>query len=422
MDAAAWILIVVTGAAIALSLLLTLQVWEHRRFARSRCRTAATHPPKQHVLLLAPCKGLDAGLADNLRPLFRQDHPHYQLALIVESAADPAVDVIEELLVEFPKAKAELVIAGRATQGGQKVHNLLAALQNIPSDVEIIAFVDSDARPKPEWLRLLVRTLESGQADAATAYRWFIPARASLANFLLYSINSAVAAYVGPSRHSIVWGGSWAIRKDVLKRSGLLAAWQGTLSDDLVASRVLGECRARVKFEPACMAASPLDMNAREVAEFVRRQFIIGRRYSPRWWLAALLYNTLAQLTFWGLLAFGFCNIESSPQWATRAALAASALYFLGTLRAWMRQSASQTYLPAWQAKLGDARWFDILSHPLGGLANCLCLVASCLTNNITWRGIRYRIHRGGQASILNRPTPTQTGTEATTLPLRRAG
>ena len=37
----------------------------------------------------------------------------------------------------------------------------------------------------------------------------------------------------------MVWGGSWAIRRDIFDQIGLHRAWEGTLSDDLVASREL---------------------------------------------------------------------------------------------------------------------------------------------------------------------------------------
>jgi cellulose synthase/poly-beta-1,6-N-acetylglucosamine synthase-like glycosyltransferase len=140
---------------------------------------------------------------------------------------------------------------------GQKVHNLLAATVELSSDVEILAFVDSDARPRPQWLRMLVQRLDRPDAGAATGYRWFIPQRPTLANHLLYSINAAAAVLVGPGKRRLVWGGSWAIRRDVLVSSGLRESWRQTLSDDLVAARVLSRARQHVEPEPACMLVSP---------------------------------------------------------------------------------------------------------------------------------------------------------------------
>ena len=35
--------------------------------------------------LLAPCKGVDLGLAENLRPLLEQDYPNYEVVFLVEA-------------------------------------------------------------------------------------------------------------------------------------------------------------------------------------------------------------------------------------------------------------------------------------------------------------------------------------------------
>ncbi len=77
--------LVLAAGALLQTLLLTLQTHEHRRFARSRMRHARTTPMSAKVRLLAPCKGVELGLEDNLRPLLEQDYPNYEVAFIVES-------------------------------------------------------------------------------------------------------------------------------------------------------------------------------------------------------------------------------------------------------------------------------------------------------------------------------------------------
>ena len=77
-------LVLATGALRKL-LLLALQTYEHRRFARSRLRNARTTPMNARVRLSAPCKGVELGLAENLRPLLEQDYPNYEVVFLVES-------------------------------------------------------------------------------------------------------------------------------------------------------------------------------------------------------------------------------------------------------------------------------------------------------------------------------------------------
>ncbi len=188
-----------------------------------------------------------------------QDYDDYEVTFIVESSDDPAYGAIRRMMAKHPWVPARVVIAGKATEGGQKVHNLRVAMEHIPPRVKYLAFVDSDARPRPEWLRMLVTRLAEPGWGAVTGYRWFTPQRATVANALVYSMNCDVLSLLTRSSHYLIWGGSWAIRREVFDEIGLRDAWQGTLSDDLVASRLLRRSKLAVRFEPACVVASPLD-------------------------------------------------------------------------------------------------------------------------------------------------------------------
>ena len=118
-------------------------------------------------------------------------------------------------MADHPGVPARVIAAGRATQCGQKVHNLLVATEHLSHRVKYLAFVDSDARPRPEWLRMLVSRLERPGLGAVTGYRWFTPARPTVANALVYSMNCDVMSLLTRSSHHLIWGGSWAIRREV---------------------------------------------------------------------------------------------------------------------------------------------------------------------------------------------------------------
>jgi len=420
-----WLLIatlLLVVPAVALSLLLTLQTWEFARFARSRVAHPKVLVPLQRVTLFAPCKGLEPGLKDNLRPLFEQDYTGYQLVLIVESKEDPATGPIRELISEYPAAGARLVVAGRAISSGQKVHNLLSATADL-GDAEILAFVDSDARPQRTWLRQLVQHLQPGRAAAATGYRWFVPTSNSLPNLLLHSINASVAALVGPGKHHLVWGGAWAIRREVFEAINLRHHWQGTLSDDLVAARELARNGNKLEFEPACMTASASAMDWGGLLEFVRRQYMVARFYSPRWWLLGLVACTVSQLVFWGSCIAAGIAIVQRADWLWIPSLTVASLYVTYVARALIRQRAARAFLPQQVRQLRVACWFDIALGPLAALVNWRALLGSLWGHRITWRGITYAIHGGGKVRIIERADPLAEATRPFhPLPLRQAG
>ncbi|MGH7194059.1 MAG: glycosyltransferase, partial [Candidatus Saccharimonadales bacterium] len=241
------------------------------------------------------------------------------------------------------------------------------------------------------------------EIGAVTGYRWFVPTRLSAAQLLLYSINGSVASGVGPGGHHLVWGGSWAIRREIFELLNLREAWRQTLSDDLVATRVLRRSGLRVDFEPACMVASPIDGGWRQAFSFVRRQYVIARYYAPRWWLLALAAATLGVVTFWG----GLCIAAmAASQQSDQAWLSATVctLFYAGTvLRGCQRRALMRAYLPDRQPRLEAAAWIELWLGPLVGLAHWLSIVSSLAGRELQWRGVRYRLFRGGRIEIASR-------------------
>ena len=280
------------GMVIVCSLLLALQTWEHCRYVRSCMRGLERYQPTGRIALFAPCKGFDIDLAANLRALMKQDYDNYEVTFIVESTDDPAYPEIRRAIREHAWVPARVVVAGRATDSGQKVHNLRVATQHLSRRIKYLAFVDSDARPRPEWLRMLVARLDEPGLGAVTGYRWFTPQRPTLSNALVYSMNCDIISLLTRSSHCLIWGGSWAIRRDTFDAIDLHHAWKGTLSDDLVASRLMRKSGLKVRFEPACVVESPLDQSFGQVMSFIRRQYLIARLYTFDWWALSLLAAT----------------------------------------------------------------------------------------------------------------------------------
>ena len=163
-------------------------------------------------------------------------------------------------MAAHPQTQAQLLVAGRSANScGQKIHGLLRAIDELGTGVEFLAFLDSDVRPRNDWLRLLIERLDEilpMTMSAVTGYRWFVPVSPRLANWLLYSINSSLACLFTARGHHLIWGGSWAIRRSVFEQVGMREAWRKQLSDDLVAARVLHAAGLRIKFEPACVVAT----------------------------------------------------------------------------------------------------------------------------------------------------------------------
>ncbi len=413
--------LLVAGLTVLQGFLIGLQTWEHRRFARSRLRSrcAQTPRPTGRAVVLVPCRGLDEGLEENLRRLFVQDYDNYELWFILETPHDPACDVIRRLCGAYPWVRSRLIFAGQAVESGQKVHNLLVATEHLSKEIEYLAFVDVDARPAPHWLCSLLAWLDQPGVGAATGYRWFIPQRPTLANHLLYSLNCNVAMLFSLRGPNVIWGGSWAVRREVFEALKIREAWQGTLSDDFVATRVVYAAGRRVVFEPACMVASPLDFDLPEMFRFVRRQYLIGRVYVPLAWVLGFVLIAYANLVFLGSLGLTVWGLATGAPWVWMPVCLCTAVHLLNGLRGLIRQDLALEYFPEASEAIRKAGRFDRWAGPLITLVNGVELVASLLGREITWRGITYRLFRGGRIALLRRnDLPAEVERSEETYPL----
>ena len=405
------------------SAIMLLHAWEHRRFYRSRQRTKLKSDVGLRVTLIAPCKGIDADLRANLLALFWQRYPNYELCLVVESESDPAVPVIRELQGEHPQIPARLVIAGVARNCGQKVQNLMCATQAVLAEPtagqdpsrppltkggkteaagppDVLAFVDSDACPHVDWLGRLVDRLTSGKNAVATGYRWYVPETPAFENRLLSAINNTIISWTGPYGYNLVWGGAWAIRTETFKKLGLPDAWSGSLSDDLIVSGLVKKARLRVSFEPHCLTKSSADFTWSRLGEFLRRQFLVVRVYSPKWWQVAFWAGLLTSACLWGMLGFaGYWAIARGP-WA--AALAGALAYYLaGVLQTHVTAGAVRPFISVADEDYDRVARLNIWGWPLVTLAEWAGMVSSAFGRTIVWRGIVYRMDSPRQTTIL---------------------
>lgn len=354
------------------------------------------------VSVIAPGKGLEPGLTDNLRALLIQDYPRYEVLFVFDRADDPAVKVVEQLL-ETSDVAARIIIAGPATDSGQKVHNLRVAVTKVDPASQVLVFVDSDARPGKNWLTQLVAPLADESLGASTGYRWFVPVNGGIASRLRGVWNASIASALGgDTSKNFCWGGSTAIRRATFARLNVAEHWRGTVSDDFTITRVLREANLPIHFTPNCLVPSVADCDFRELIEFTTRQIKITRVYSPHLWLPLLLGSALFTLVFFGGLILLILQIFSGI--LSKVLLAILCILFaLGAAKSFIRWRAIRIPLATYHANLRR----DILAHiflwPIASLVYLYNTIAAGFSRRIKWRGITYELKSPGEAVIISR-------------------
>jgi len=358
------------------------------------------------VSVIAPCRGLEDGLRQNLSALFEQDYPGYEIIFVTDRADDISLKVVEEVTTFEAKSRrvsSGIVIAGDAVGCGQKVHNLSVAVTKIASESQVLVFVDTDARPQANWLRSLVAPLADESLGAASGYRWFIPVSGGFASQLRSVWNGSIASALGAREDkNFCWGGSTAIRRTTFEKVRVLEAWRGTVSDDFALTRVLQEAELPIHFVPACLVASVGDCSAGDLLEFANRQLKITRVYAPHLWKPVLIGSLLFCAVFFGgvvlIITHGILGLSYSLP-----LILLLIIYLLGAAKAYIRINAVAIPLANYQKHLSRSLPWHLLLWPFASALYLCNALAAWFSRRIKWRGITYELKSATEAVIISR-------------------
>jgi ceramide glucosyltransferase len=388
----------------------------------------------QFTSIIVPCRGLDDDLEKNLNALFLQDFPHYEIIFVVDSEADEAVSIIKKIIhrrdtetrrkeiydeqggqKESDKKisvslrlcgenspSAKLIVAGKAANESQKVHNLREAVLHVADESEVFVFVDSDARPNEFWLRNLIAPLQDEKIGAATGYRWFISPKRNLASQMRAVWNASIASALGKNTaKNFVWGGSMAMRREVFEKLEIRTHWRGTLSDDFAVTRTMKAANLQIYFVPQALTASIESCTFGGLFEFTTRQMKITRVYAQDLWIQSFLGSGLFNLVFiWGILNLFFYSFGSFVFWFSLIALLIISIFSIGKSR--LRLNAVKLVLKDYENDLKKQFWTQNtlwIFTPAVFFYNCFCALIS---RKINWRGIKYNLSSPQKTEIID--------------------
>ncbi len=385
LDLASLLIRVVTalGAVNLLVAIYSLRAsFRYRAYVRAR-RRQPFEPGSEEgpaVTLIVPCCGDEEGLERNLESLLSQDYPSFQARFVVESMADGAVSAIERVLARHP-GKGRLVVAGRGVHRGQKVHNLLAAIDAAPVS-EVLVFGDSDGLVERTWLTSLVSSLGGENVGATSSYRFYLPEPGTLPNLLRSVWNASVLTLLGEHDHNFAWGGAMAIRQKVFETIGVREAWEGALSDDYALTHAVRRAGLRIEFVPDALVGSGGDLSFREAVSWCARQIAITRVY----WPALFRVAAVTQVLYGAFLLSAPLTGSSRILWLFGIVLV------LGFWSGGIRARAIAALAPRWRGSISRYYWAYVLLVPLASFLTLAGVVRAIWTRRIAWRGKVYEM------------------------------
>ena len=382
-------------------LLIISRSFLYTRRERNAQRPAYT--PK--VAIIAPHYGWDADTAEHAQGLLHQDYAGaYEVFFVTHEKSDSGHDVSYPHLCQIaePHPNVHVFLAPNIVENAlprsQKVQNLLTAIEKLPDDIEIIAFVDADVTIQENWLTLLVNPLQDPDIGTTVGGRFYFPQSWNIAAFVESIWVNFQMSFQGDHRHTMVWGGSNAFRREMLEKAQILQRWEEATIEDLNTTLAMRDVKQKIHFVPDCVAVTrTANRKWHQIVEFTNRQMIMTF-HMGLWvqWFASLVVFLPKGLFVFGSIPFLFHRKELLP------------IVFIPFLEAFGYRIFSKN-LPRWLQDMPKVRETIGISSYVASVGLFLAglnAVYAVFQRKITWGGVRYEILSATKCRVLGPVKP----------------
>jgi ceramide glucosyltransferase len=135
-----------------------------RFFAKRLLPLAADFTPP--VSILKPIYGLDREAYENYASFCGQDYPAFEILFCVSDDLDPAVPVIQKIIVDFPERPIRLLVGSESLGASDKVNKLCRMVREARHEIVIVT--DSDVRVDPGFLRAIAAAFRDPEVGGVT--------------------------------------------------------------------------------------------------------------------------------------------------------------------------------------------------------------------------------------------------------------
>lgn len=349
--------------------------------------------PKTAVILCL--RGADPFLHNCLRSLLQQNYPQYDLKLIIDSQEDPAFKIVTETINELGATNVQISILRAVHHNcSLKCSSLIQAVSDLDNAYPVIAFIDADTVVHPNWLRELVTPLLDDKVGLTTGNRWYVPTGNDWGSLVRYSGN--VSTVVQMFLFQIPWGGTLAIKTEVLNRIKLLDKWGEVLTDDMLLHKLIKQQKLQIKFIPSLLMLNQEESSLGNLLESLKRLIISSKLYHPGW--LAIISEAYSSILVPNLVIIIIFYLLLQSQWYAGFLLFSSYIsYTIGLVLLMLLMEISIHHILHNQGKkipkLSPLIILKMLiSIPLTQWIYGLIILSSLWTSSITWRGLTYRI------------------------------
>lgn len=375
-----------------------------RFLRRTPVRSLQTpHLPKAAILF--PIRGADPQLKECLQALSAQDYADYRIVIVADDRHDPGIQLVEELRREAGADRFQIRVLSQPLKTcSLKNSCLVEAVASLDDSFGIVAFIDGDIVPHSRWLSDLCAPLGDPTVGATTGNRWYLPpAPASYGSLVRRVWN--VGAVVQMWLTGIVWGGSMAMRIDVLRGTGLCDVWRRSMSTDSVVTKAIRKHGYRVAFVPDAVMPVREEVSLDSFRVWMVRQLMMVLLYHSGWKLMFLQALSIISIYFGSAVLMAYAATMGA--WTHFAVVLSTLLLYCGAGVFDVRQiegAMNERRFRAGDEPFAQRPLTERMRTPAAVVTAMFVFVVSlteaCFRRQIRWRGITYEI-RGARNIVM---------------------
>lgn len=338
------------------------------------------HPP---ITILKPICGLDIDTYENFASFCQQDYPEYQIIFSVRNEDDPSVQIVKQIIDDFPKIDISLVIS-RTIGTNLKVSNLAKA--KAEAKYSLLLLADSDVRVGRDYLRQVIQPMRDESVGVVTClYRPFVRGWVAILEAVGISTEYLAGVLVARSLEGMNFalGPTIAIRKSVLEAIGGFIAIADYLADDFQLGYLSAKAGYKVVLSDYIIDHAIATEN---LLDLIHRQtrWNCCTRVSRPWGYLGLIFTHGTAMSILFLIATGgsiFGWAIAILTWSTRLIMA----WVVGVKS--LKDPVTSKFL--WLVPLRDLIGFAIWCYALVG-------------DTFEWRGQQLKLTKAGKLELLS--------------------
>ena len=333
------------------------------------------------ISVLTPLHGAEMGLEENLRSSFSQRYPRFELLFAFRHSDDPASQIVQKLMAEFPHVPTRIIITGEPPCPNAKVFSL--HLMQAAAQFDLLVMKDSDVRTGTDMLEAIAVEFQNARVGMVTCPYLAIAERGFWWKLDALGMNTQFLGGVLVARMlegmKFALGPAIAVRKSVLAEMGGIETLNDYLAEDFVIGQTADRLGHRVILSSYRIehhiGGGGFWSNMQHRLRWVRST----RRSRPSGYVGELFTNPLPlALALW--------------LWEPRLWPVALAAVLLRAAAGWVA---------VYRVLRGSLTIFQWLCVPLQDMLSFFFWIAGFFGNTVLWRGRQYQLGRDGRIALI---------------------